>query len=59
MVYMHAVFAAFHMLSFVKILLKGEVEGGALNSHEITLLIMENHRFVFLNFCGNPGFMSS
>ena len=22
---------------------------------EITLLIMENHGFVFLNFCGNPG----
>ena len=22
---------------------------------EITLLIMENHGIVFLNFCGNPG----
>ena len=21
---------------------------------EVTLLIMENHRIVFLNFCGNP-----
>ena len=42
------------MLSIVKMLLKGEVGGGALNSHGITLLIMENHGILFLNFCGNP-----
>ena len=36
---LHSVF----MLSVVKMLLKGEVGGRALNSHEITLLIMENH----------------
>ena len=46
------------MLSVVKMLLhvKGEVGGHALNtcSLEITLLIMENHGIVLLNFCGNP-----
>ena len=31
------------MLSVVKLLLKGEVGVCALNSHRITLLIMENH----------------
>ena len=45
-------------LSVVKMLLKGEVGGGALNSHgnyivdhEISL---NNHGIVLLNFCGNP-----
>ena len=40
------------MLSVVKMLLKGEVGGRALVM-EITLLIIENHGIVFLNFCGN------
>ena len=31
------------MLSVVKMLLKREVGGRAFNSHEVTLLIMENH----------------
>ena len=26
---------------------------------EITLLIMENHGIVFLNFCGNPDILST
>ena len=26
---------------------------------EITLLIIENHEIVFLNFCGNPGYSDS
>ena len=43
------------MLSVVK-LLKGEVGVCALIVMEITLLIMENHGIVFLNFCGNPEF---
>ena len=42
MLYMHAVFAVF-MLCVVKILLKREVGGHALNSHGITSLIMGNH----------------
>ena len=46
------------MLSVVKILLKREVGGSALNSHGITSLIMKNHGIVFLNFCGNPVFCS-
>ena len=39
----------------VKMLLKEEVGGHAFNDKivmEITLLIMENHGIVFLNFCG-------
>ena len=47
------------MLSVVKILLKREVGGRALNSHGITSLIMENYGkncgIVFSSFCGNPG----
>ena len=35
-------------------LLKWEVGGRELVM-EITLLIMENHGIVILNFCGNPG----
>ena len=43
------------ILSMVKIALKGEIGGCALNSHEITLLIMENHgKIIELYFCGNP-----
>ena len=49
MVYKHAylhtslLLLSVFMLSVVKMALKGEVGGHALNSHEITLLIMENH----------------
>ena len=42
------------MLSVVKILLKPEVGGRALNSCGITLLIMENHGIVFFNLCEKP-----
>ena len=46
--------AAFRIYArVVKIALKGKVEGHALNSL-ISLLIMENHEILFLNFCGNP-----
>ena len=38
-------------LSVVKMLLKGEVEGHALNSHGNNIV---DHGIVFLNFCGNP-----
>ena len=38
------------MLSVVKMLLKGEVGGHALNSHGN----YKNHGIVVLNFCGNP-----
>ena len=65
MVYKHAylnVLLLLHspfMLSVVKMLLKGEVGGCALNSHgnyivDLTGKIMENHKIVILNFCGNP-----
>ena len=47
---LHSVF----MLSVVKMALKGEVGGHAKIVMEITLLIMENHGVVFLNFYGNP-----
>ena len=39
------------MFSVVKMLLKGEVGGCALNSHGNYIV---NHGIVFLNFCGNP-----
>ena len=46
------------MLSVVKMLLKGEVGGCALNSHGNYIVdhgkTWKNHRIVFLNFCGNP-----
>ena len=52
---MHSAF----MLSVVKMLLKGEVEGHALNSHGNYIVdhgkSWKNHGIVFLNFCGNPG----
>ena len=41
-------------LSVVKMLLKGEVGGHALNIMEITLLIMENHGIVFFEFLWEP-----
>ena len=42
------------ILSVVKMLLKGEFGGRALKVMEITMLIVENHGIVILNFCGNP-----
>ena len=46
------------MLRVVKVLLKEEVGCSALNSHRITLLILENHgkimELCFLNYYGNP-----
>ena len=42
------------IFSVVKMLLKGDVGGREINSHGNTLLIMENHGIVFLNFFGNP-----
>ena len=43
-----------YVLFAVKMPLKGEVGGCALKVMELTLLIMENHGIMFLNFCGNP-----
>ena len=47
------------MLSVVKMLLKGEVGGYALNSHGNYIVDHEkswkNHGILCLNFCGNPG----
>ena len=42
------------MLCMVKMPLKGEVGGCALNSHGNYIVDHENHGIVFLNFCGNP-----
>ena len=46
------------ILSVVKMLLKGEVGGHALNSHGNFIVdhgkSWINHGIVFLNFCGNP-----
>ena len=64
MVYMHAylntlllLHSAF-MLSMVKMPLKEEVQGDALNSHGYYIVdrgkSWKNHGIVFLNFCGNP-----
>ena len=51
---LHSVF----MLSVVKILLRGEVGGHALNSHESCIVdrgkTWKNHGIVFLIICGNP-----
>ena len=51
---LHSVF----MLSVVKMSLKGEVGGHALNSHGNYIVdrgkSWKNHGIVFLNFCGNP-----
>ena len=65
MVYKHAysntlllLHSAF-MLSVVKMPLKGEVGGHALNSHGIYIVdhgkSWKNHGIMFLNFCGNSG----
>ena len=46
------------MLSVVKMPLKGEVGGHALNSHGNYIvdhgISWKNHGIVFLNFCGSP-----
>ena len=46
------------ILSVVKMLLKAEVGGRALNSHGNDIvdhgISWKNHGIVFLNFCGNP-----
>ena len=46
------------MLRVVKMLLKGEVGGCALDSHRNYIVdhgkSRKNHGIVFLNFCGNP-----
>ena len=46
------------MLSMMKMLLKGEVGGCVLNSHENYIVDhgkpWKNHAILFLNFCGNP-----
>ena len=46
------------MLSVLKMLLKGEVGGRALNSHGHYIVdhvkSWKNHGIVCLNFCGNP-----
>ena len=51
------------MLSVVKLLLKGEVGGSALNSHGNYIFdrgkSWKNHGIVFLNFCGNSVIFSS
>ena len=47
------------MLSMVKMPLKGEVGGRALNDHGNYIVdhgkSWKNHGILFLNFCGNPG----
>ena len=56
MVFKHAVVAAF-LFSVVKMLLKGEVGGHALNSHRKYIVdhgkSWKNHGIVFLNLCGS------
>ena len=46
------------MLSMVKMPLKGEVGGRALNDHGNYIVdhgkSWKNHGILFLNFCGNP-----
>ena len=46
------------MLSIVKVLVKGEIGGHALNSHGNYIvdhgISWKNHGIVFLNFCGSP-----
>ena len=58
-IYKHAVVAAFRiLLSVVKMLLKGEVRGGALDSHGNYIVdrgkSWKNYGIVFFNFSGNP-----
>ena len=54
LVLLHSAF----ILSVVKMLLKGEVGGCALNSHGNYIvdhgISWKNHEIVFLNFCWNP-----
>ena len=51
------------MLSEVKMSLKGEVGGSALNIHGNYIVdhgkSWKNHGIVFLNFCGNPVIMKT
>ena len=51
------------MLREVKMLLKGEVGGCALNSHGNYIVdrgkSWKNHGIVILNFCGNPDSLTS
>ena len=51
------------MLRVVKMLLKEEVGGSALNSHENYIAdhgkSWNNYGIVFLNFCGNPALIYS
>ena len=46
------------MLNVIKMLLKGEIEGCALNSYGNYIVdhgkSYKNHGIVFLNSCGNP-----
>ena len=66
MVYKHAYFNTLlllqstYMLSVVKMPLKWEVGGHALNSHGNYIVdhgkSLKNHGIVFLNFCGNPAY---
>ena len=54
-----AAFRIYALLSMVKMPLKGEDGGCALNSHGNYIVdhgnLWKNHEIVFLNFCGNPG----
>ena len=56
---MHGLHSKF-MISVVKMLLKGEVGGCALNSHGNYIVdrgkSLKNHGIVILNFCGNPAY---
>ena len=64
MVYKHAylntvlLLRSAFMLSVVKMPLRGEVGGYALNNHGNYIVdhgkSLKNHGIVFLNFCGNP-----
>ena len=51
---MHSTF----IFSMVKMLLKGEVDGCALNTYGYYIVdrgkSWKNHGIVFMNFCGNP-----
>ena len=58
LLFLHSAF----ILSVVKMLLKREVGGSAVNSHGNYIAdhgkSWKNHGIVFLNFCGNPGVSS-
>ena len=59
MLLLHSTF----MLSVVKMLLKGEVGGRALNSHGNYIVdhgkSKKNHGILIMNFCGNPDLLGS